>query len=420
MYPEAKFPDFLEDAARAVAWVMNRAKGRVFVSGESAGAYITMMLCLDQHYLAEAGVDYNKIAGFISDSAQQCSHFNVLRELRLDPRLQRIDGHAPMYFVQEGLKLRPLLMMYYTNDMKCRPEETKLMFASLKKLLPDAWVELARLPGGHCSQPRAADGSCLMLNRTFEFMDAVSGRIKRILAIGNSFSQDSTRWLKDIADSGKVNMKVVNLYIGGCSLETHAKNTAANLPLCVYEVNGISQGYTVSVPEALTEARWDTVTVQQASHFSGKPETYEPWGTQLLDTVRALAPQAKVYFYMTWAYEHGSTHGAFPNYNCDQQFMYASICGAVRQFASAHDLPVIPAGKLIQTLRATPEFDCLHGGESLCRDGFHMSWTYGRYAVAALWYEMLLGGNILDAGFAPEDTDPKKIALIKRTVHGFP
>ncbi len=42
-----------------------------------------------------------------------------------------------------------------------------------------------------------------------------------ILAIGNSFSQDATRYLYDIALSDNVNIKVVNLYIGGCSLELH-------------------------------------------------------------------------------------------------------------------------------------------------------------------------------------------------------
>ena len=45
-----------------------------------------------------------------------------------------------------------------------------------------------------------------------------------ILAIGNSFSEDATHYLHQIAKGSGIATKVVNLYIGGCSLETHCKN----------------------------------------------------------------------------------------------------------------------------------------------------------------------------------------------------
>ena len=45
-----------------------------------------------------------------------------------------------------------------------------------------------------------------------------------ILAIGNSFSQDATHYLHQIAEADGVETKVVNLYIGGCSLERHWQN----------------------------------------------------------------------------------------------------------------------------------------------------------------------------------------------------
>ena len=43
----------------------------------------------------------------------------------------------------------------------------------------------------------------------------------KILFIGNSFSQNATRYIRQISDG---TLFVRNLYIGGCSLETHAKN----------------------------------------------------------------------------------------------------------------------------------------------------------------------------------------------------
>lgn len=178
MYPDAKYPEFIEDAAAAVAYALKHlpglgCTGKVFVSGESAGAYITMMLCMNPQFLADAGVEQSAIAGFISDSAQQFCHFNVLREMGLDGRLERINERAPIYYVREGLALRPLLLMYYKDDMKCRPEETRLMYANLKNILPEAFVEITELPGGHCSRPRDESGNHLMIQRALKFVQDV-------------------------------------------------------------------------------------------------------------------------------------------------------------------------------------------------------------------------------------------------------
>ena len=51
----------------------------------------------------------------------------------------------------------------------------------------------------------------------------------RVLAIGNSYSQDATRYLYGIARAGGVDVKVVNLYIGGCSLSRHYRNMLSEL-----------------------------------------------------------------------------------------------------------------------------------------------------------------------------------------------
>ena len=156
MYPDAKYPEFVEDAAAAVAYVLKRAKelggnGRVFVGGSSAGAYLTMMLCLNPTFLQAVGVDRDDIAGFISDASQMFTHFNVLKEMGLDSRIQYIDDKAPMYYVNASLKLRPLLMIYYTRDIPCRPEENELFYVSVKKFLPDADITKVQLEGEHCS-----------------------------------------------------------------------------------------------------------------------------------------------------------------------------------------------------------------------------------------------------------------------------
>ena len=178
MYPGAKFPEFIEDAAASVAYVLkNIAKyggnKKVYVGGSSAGAYLTMMLCMDHRYLASVGVKQEQIAGYISDSAQQCCHFNVLRELGADTRLERIDEHAPIYFICEGLEIRPLLLLYYEDDMKCRPEENRLMYASLQNVMPESEVYIKELPGPHCKRPLNEDGAFMVVPESLTFIEKV-------------------------------------------------------------------------------------------------------------------------------------------------------------------------------------------------------------------------------------------------------
>lgn len=179
MYPDAHFPEFIEDAAASVSWVLQHIKeyggnGTLYVSGESAGAYLTMMLCMDQHYLSDAGVSQEQIAAYISDSAQQCNHFNVLRELGIDGRLERIDEHSPIYFVREGLQIRPLKLMYYSEDIKCRPEETRLMYASILKLMPDTNISISELSGPHCCKCRDENDEYRFVAEMIDFINSLT------------------------------------------------------------------------------------------------------------------------------------------------------------------------------------------------------------------------------------------------------
>jgi acetyl esterase/lipase len=66
LYPEVRFPAFVEDAALATRWAGDRVGlSKLFVAGHSAGAHIASMLAVDTPYLAGAGVDRMKVAGFI-------------------------------------------------------------------------------------------------------------------------------------------------------------------------------------------------------------------------------------------------------------------------------------------------------------------------------------------------------------------
>ena len=46
----------------------------------------------------------------------------------------------------------------------------------------------------------------------------------KLLAVGNSFSQDACTFLHQTAQAQGLDLEVTNLYIGGCSLEMHYQN----------------------------------------------------------------------------------------------------------------------------------------------------------------------------------------------------
>jgi hypothetical protein len=222
----------------------------------------------------------------------------------------------------------------------------------------------------------------------------------RILAIGNSFSQDATTFLEPIARSAGVDLFVRNLFIGGCSLERHAENIHGTEPCYEYQEDGAALRM-IGLSEALRAEPWDWVTLQQVSHHAGLPETYEPYLTDLIRFVQKMVPGASIAFHQTWAYEFDSDHGGFVLYQRDPNLMFREIEKTVDMMAKRHHLPVIPVGSAIERLRSLPEFDPQRGGIRLTRDGFHLSYDYGRYAAGLVWFAFFGKTPIEQTLFSP-------------------
>src|SRR4051812_37959849 len=71
VYPEVKFPGFVDDGAQALAWVLEHATEiggdprRIYLAGHSAGAHIAAMLAYDPARLERAGIPRDTVRGFI-------------------------------------------------------------------------------------------------------------------------------------------------------------------------------------------------------------------------------------------------------------------------------------------------------------------------------------------------------------------
>jgi len=243
----------------------------------------------------------------------------------------------------------------------------------------------------------------------------------RILAIGNSFSQDATKYITDIASAAGVEAETVNLYIGGCSLLRHYKNLKSGEAAYSYELNGQPVAQNISIQEAVADGPWDVVTLQQVSGHSGLEATYQPFLSELADYIREKCPEAKLYMHQTWSYDPKSDHNDFPIYHRDSREMYRMLSAAVRKAADEIDADIIPVGDGVEELRRTKEFDPETGLYPVNRDGFHLSVPYGRYFAGLIWLEALLGMDTRGNGFIPQTkegkADPAILALLQKVAH---
>jgi hypothetical protein len=259
----------------------------------------------------------------------------------------------------------------------------------------------------------------LFLIFTFSCLASLyAGKVK-ILAIGNSFSEDAVEnYLWDIAEAEGDTLIIGNMYIGGCSLETHWNNAQTDAAVYSYRKINTEGIKTVTESKRLSEAfadeEWDYISFQQVSQNSGMYDTYFPYLTNLLAYANHLVlnPDVKYVMHLTWAYAQTSTHAGFANYGNSQATMYEAIIDAVFRAAAETGIDiVIPAGTAIQNARTS------YVGDNLCRDGFHLDTGIGRYMVACTWYEKLLGKPVIENTFVPVGISSRKIELARTAAH---
>ena len=237
----------------------------------------------------------------------------------------------------------------------------------------------------------------------------------QILAIGNSFSQDATTYLKKISECGGGDITVVNLFIGGCPLSRHYRNMLSGEKAYRMEFNGQNTEFFVSLDEAILSRDWDIITVQQASSESIKYENYQPYIQCLADYIRESCPKAKLMVHETWAYEEGSEKLVERMKFEKRVDMYNALHNAYAKAAEAINADgVIPSGTLMQKLIEK-------GVTRLHRDGSHASFDIGRYALALLWFRTLTGKSVLENNFKCPvgEISDEEYAIIKKCVEEF-
>lgn len=134
--PKAKFPAYIDDAAAAVAFVRRTIGDRggnpdlVFVSGHSAGGYLTAMVGMDPQYLQKYELRPEQIAGYIPVAGQMVTHSTVREERGIPRDRPLIDAAAAAYHVRA--EAAPFLCIAGSNDLPCRAEENRYFVAAMR------------------------------------------------------------------------------------------------------------------------------------------------------------------------------------------------------------------------------------------------------------------------------------------------
>lgn len=160
--PQVTHPVYIEDAAAALAWTFKNVAAhggdptKIFVTGISAGGYLTSMIGLDKSYLAKHDIDANQIAALIPVTGQMITHQTVRKEQGIEPSKFRptIDKYGPLYHVRADAPPTLCVTGGWEVDMLMRAEEN-LYFVSMMKLVGHKNVKQIVIEGadhGRCGR----------------------------------------------------------------------------------------------------------------------------------------------------------------------------------------------------------------------------------------------------------------------------
>ncbi|MBA3656991.1 MAG: alpha/beta hydrolase [Gemmatimonadaceae bacterium] len=120
LFPEAKFPDWVDDAARAVRWTRTNIRrfggdsSQIWVVGHSSGAHSAALLALDERYLRNVQLPSDAVRGYVSMAGPVDTTWT-------EPDVQEVMGARddwpstyPVNFI-DG-KERPILFLHGADD----------------------------------------------------------------------------------------------------------------------------------------------------------------------------------------------------------------------------------------------------------------------------------------------------------------
>ena len=265
-----------------------------------------------------------------------------------------------------------------------------------------------------------------------------------ILTIGNSFTDSLALYFPAAVQSARCDLHFERANFGGCELARHWSYIEAeerDVRCRIYQGGR-------KLRSILELRAWDVVTIQQASHDSWRPETFQPWAGNIIAYVKKHAPQAEVVIQQTWAYR--ADHPQLlpgSEWGISQDEMYERLTANYTKLARDSKLRIIPSGYAVQLTRRNSErkfanydpalIDTLAwpdlppqagdvvgqcswrknpdtGELYLNRDLIHLN-PRGQYLQACVWFAMLYGKKVSEIRLVPDELANSDVKFLQET-----
>ena len=152
VYPEVKFPSFVEDVANAVKWIhsnmnLNNDNRRLILIGHSAGAHIVSLLALDPNYFKEVGIDRSVLRGWVGLSGPYNFNPLAIRYIRpiFESVINDIDKARPIYFA--SIKAPPGILIHGKRDRLVSGNNSLALYKALTGA--GSKIDYASIDAGH-------------------------------------------------------------------------------------------------------------------------------------------------------------------------------------------------------------------------------------------------------------------------------
>lgn len=190
LYPKVKFPEFLDDAAHAVAWVQQHAQElggdprHVVLMGHSAGAYTAAFLALKPDFLIKAGAKPEWISGLVGLAGPYAIAPNTRALRRIFGTPFAAADYQPVRFVTR--QAPPTFLAHGLDDHVVSVHQTEALRDALRR--NDVRVEAALYPDrGHADMVAAlsvpARHRAPVLDDAVKFIESVTSAAPTLTAI---------------------------------------------------------------------------------------------------------------------------------------------------------------------------------------------------------------------------------------------
>lgn len=264
-----------------------------------------------------------------------------------------------------------------------------------------------------------------------------------VLIVGNSFSTDSLKYLREIAAADGVNINVGRLIKGGSDFAHHYDSRETTEEVNALHYNGVVTGYT-NLKTVLEEYDWDYVAVQNWSAqnpYTLDEDFWSPVGENLIAYIHEHEPNAEILINKVWSYEIGygyvKDHTIRDRADAELTAKTQLVADNAAELIGVDKIRIVPAGDAFTYARNYTDSNGVHifdttyyteghsftsdmnrqtiavgqgiltaeeeeaGYIRLHRDGFHSS-LLARYMLASVWYEALTGNSVVGNNFVPE------------------